>query len=39
MREELLNYYERELTFLRRMGAEFAERYPKVAGRLTMRLR
>ena len=24
MREELLHYYERELTFLRRMGAEFA---------------
>lgn len=36
MREELLNYYERELTFLRRMGAEFAERYPKVAGRLQL---
>src|SRR3954453_13387358 len=36
MREELLNYYERELTFLRRMGAEFAERYPKVAGRLML---
>jgi type VI secretion system protein ImpG len=36
MREELLNYYERELTFLRRMGAEFAQRYPKVAGRLML---
>ncbi|MEP6990749.1 MAG: type VI secretion system baseplate subunit TssF [bacterium] len=36
MREELLHYYERELTFLRRMGAEFAERYPKVAGRLML---
>jgi type VI secretion system protein ImpG len=36
MREELLHYYERELTFLRRMGAEFAERYPKVAGRLLL---
>ena len=36
MREDLLNYYERELTFLRRMGAEFAERYPKVAGRLML---
>ncbi|MEP6491156.1 MAG: type VI secretion system baseplate subunit TssF [bacterium] len=34
MREELLHYYERELTYLRRMGAEFAQRYPKVAGRL-----
>ena len=36
MRDELLHYYERELTFLRRMGAEFAERYPKVAGRLLL---
>ncbi|HYZ84159.1 MAG TPA: type VI secretion system baseplate subunit TssF [Bryobacteraceae bacterium] len=34
MRDELLFYYERELTFLRHMGAEFAERYPKVASRL-----
>ena len=36
MREELLHYYERELTFMRRMGAEFAERYPKVASRLLL---
>ena len=36
MREELLHYYERELTFIRRMGAEFAQRYPKVAGRLML---
>ena len=36
MREELLHYYERELTYLRRMGAEFAERYPKIAGRLLL---
>src|ERR671915_2201062 len=36
MREELLHYYERELTYLRRMGAEFAQRYPKVAGRLLL---
>ena len=34
MRDELLGYYERELIFLRRMGAEFARKYPKVAGRL-----
>ena len=34
MRDELLGYYERELIFLRRMGAEFAEKYPKIAGRL-----
>jgi type VI secretion system protein ImpG len=36
MREQLLHYYERELTYLRRMGAEFAERYPKVASRLML---
>lgn len=36
MREELLHYYERELTYLRRLGAEFAQRYPKVAGRLLL---
>jgi type VI secretion system protein ImpG len=32
--EELLPYYERELGFLRRYAREFAERYPKIAGRL-----
>ncbi len=36
MRDDLLHYYERELTFLRRMGAEFANRYPKVASRLEL---
>ncbi len=36
MRDEMLLYYERELSFLRRMGAEFAERYPKVAARLQL---
>ncbi|CAN5669634.1 type VI secretion system baseplate subunit TssF [soil metagenome] len=36
MRDELLYYYERELAFLRRTGAEFARRYPKVAGRLML---
>ena len=36
MRDEMLLYYERELSFLRRMGAEFAERYPKVASRLQL---
>ncbi len=34
--EDLLPYYERELAFLRRHGKEFAERYPKIAGRLLM---
>lgn len=36
MRDELLDYYERELTFLRQMGAEFAEKYPKIAARLQL---
>lgn len=36
MRDELLGYYERELTFLRQMGAEFAEKYPKIASRLLL---
>ena len=36
MRDELLGYYERELSFLRQMGAEFAQKYPKVAGRLLL---
>lgn len=36
MRDELLSYYERELIFLRRMGAEFAKKYPKIAARLLL---
>jgi type VI secretion system protein ImpG len=32
--EDLLPYYERELGYLRRDLREFAERYPKIAGRL-----
>lgn len=36
MRDELLGYYERELIFLRQIGAEFAARYPKIAGRLML---
>jgi type VI secretion system protein ImpG len=32
--EDLLSYYEHELSFLRRFSGEFAERYPKIAGRL-----
>src|SRR5687768_341641 len=36
MRDELLLYYERELTFLRQMGSEFAEKYPKIASRLIL---
>lgn len=37
MDSKLLDYYNRELAYLREMGAEFAARYPKVAGRLGMR--
>ena len=36
VREELLHYYERELAYVRRMGAEFAQRYPKIASRLQL---
>jgi type VI secretion system protein ImpG len=36
VRDDLLYYYERELTYLRRLGADFAVRYPKVAGRLQL---
>lgn len=34
MRDALLSHYQRELGYLRRMGAAFAESYPKIAGRL-----
>ena len=34
--DQLLHYYERELTFLRRMGARFAQEYPKIASRLDL---
>jgi type VI secretion system protein ImpG len=36
MRADLLPYYERELTFIRQMAAEFAAKYPKPAGRLML---
>lgn len=36
MRDELLDYYERELSYLRRSGTEFAKEYPKVAARLQL---
>jgi type VI secretion system protein ImpG len=36
MENDILNYYERELTFIREMGAEFARKYPKIAGRLLL---
>ncbi len=34
MNEELLPYYSRELSFLRELGAGFAEEHPKIARRL-----
>ncbi|HTW79798.1 MAG TPA: type VI secretion system baseplate subunit TssF [Terracidiphilus sp.] len=36
MREELLEYYERELGYLRQLGGKFAEKYPRVASRLLL---
>jgi type VI secretion system protein ImpG len=36
VQDDLLLYYERELTYLRRLGAEFAGHYPKVAARLQL---
>lgn len=34
MPDELLPYYEKELAFIRQLGAEFAKEHPKIAGRL-----
>src|SRR2546426_12157503 len=36
MPDDLLIYYQRELTFLRQIGAEFAATYPKIASRLLL---
>jgi len=36
MTDDLLRYYSRELAYLRKMGAKFAEAHPKIAGRLRM---
>lgn len=36
MDDKLLDYYNRELAWLREMGAEFAARYPKVAAMLAL---
>lgn len=36
MHEELLPYYHRELAFIRRLGADFAATYPKIAARLRL---
>jgi type VI secretion system protein ImpG len=34
MADELLPYYEKELAFIRQLGAAFAQEHPKIAGRL-----
>ncbi len=36
MRDDLLDYYENELTFLRQLGKEFADKHPKIAARLQL---
>jgi type VI secretion system protein ImpG len=36
MSEDLLPFYNRELAALRRLGAQFAEAHPKIAGRLRL---
>ena len=36
MTDELLTYYNRELAYIRNMGAEFSEANPRIAGRLRM---
>jgi type VI secretion system protein ImpG len=36
MADDLLEYYNRELTFIRRLGAEFAAAHPKIAKRLRL---
>lgn len=36
MDSQFLAYYNRELAYLKEMGKEFAEQYPKIAGRLGM---
>ncbi|BCG46412.1 T6SS component TssF [Citrifermentans bremense] len=36
MDDDFLDYYERELSFIREMGGEFARKYPAVAGRLLL---
>lgn len=36
MADEILHYYERELSFIRELGVDFARKYPKLAGRLQL---
>jgi type VI secretion system protein ImpG len=37
MNPKLVEYYNRELAYLRELGSEFAAAFPKIAGRLSMR--
>ena len=34
MADELLPYYEKELAYIRQLGARFSKEHPKIAGRL-----
>jgi len=36
MSDALLDYYQRELAFIRQLGTEFAKQYPKIAGRIRL---
>jgi type VI secretion system protein ImpG len=36
MDDRILTYYERELTYIRESGSDFARKYPKIAGRLLL---
>ena len=36
MRDDLLDYYERELTYIRKMALQFSAKYPKIASRLQL---
>ncbi|MGK0442591.1 MAG: type VI secretion system protein ImpG [Pseudohongiellaceae bacterium] len=36
MDESLLSYFNRELTYIRKMGADFSEKHPKIAGRIRL---
>ncbi len=36
MSDELLDYYQRELLYLRKLGAEFGDKYPQFASRLML---
>jgi type VI secretion system protein ImpG len=34
--DSLLDYYQRELAFIRQLGTEFSQQYPKIAGRIRL---